>query len=235
MILRALAVGPMAANCYVVGCDRTKEAAVIDPGGDAMAIFRVITRDGLTVRCIINTHAHVDHIAANSEIKRLTGAELLIHELDAASLKNPVRNLSLLSPLAIRSASADRTLRDGDVVAAGDLKLEVIHTPGHTPGGISLRCGDALFTGDTLFSGSVGRTDFPGGSFEALLRSLRRLLDLGDLNVYPGHGPFTTLAAERSSNPFAADALAAAAPTTGPASGAADETTSGGAGPQPGK
>lgn len=208
MILRALAVGPMAANCYVVGCDRTKEAAVIDPGGDAMAIFRVITRDGLTVRCIINTHAHVDHIAANSEMKRLTGAELLIHELDAASLKNPVRNLSLLSPLAIRGTAADRTLRDGDVVAAGDLKLEVIHTPGHTPGGISLRCGDALFTGDTLFSGSVGRTDFPGGSFEALLRSLRRLLDLGDLNVYPGHGPFTTLAAERAENPFAVDALA---------------------------
>lgn len=214
MILRALAVGSLAANCYLVASDTTREAAVIDPGGDAAAILRVIAAERLSVRYIIDTHAHVDHIGANAEVKRLTGAPILIHELDAPNLSNPVRNLSLLAPISARRSSADRSLRDGEALALGDLELEVMHTPGHTPGSISIRCGDALFTGDTLFQGSVGRTDLPGGSFQDLMRSLRRLLELGDLAVYPGHGPFTRLAVERSYNPFAAQALAT--PPAGP-------------------
>ncbi|MCL6450915.1 MAG: MBL fold metallo-hydrolase [Acetobacteraceae bacterium] len=210
MIVRSVTVGPFGANCYLLACPQTGEAALIDPGGDPVAIMGLVARTGARVRFIINTHAHVDHVGANADVKRLTGASILIHEADAPLLTNPVRNLSLLSPVTSRPASADRTLSDGEEIEVGTLRLKVLHTPGHTPGGICLHVGGLLFSGDTLFAGSVGRTDFPGGSMERLLESIRvKLSPLDDATrVLPGHGPATTIGAERSRNPYWGQATA---------------------------
>ena len=204
MKIHVLTVGPLLANCYILTCEETDEAAIIDPGGDADSILREVARLGVDVKVVINTHGHVDHIAANEPVLRATGASLMIHEDDAVMLKSPARNLSLLGGAPLRPVEADRLLRDGDTVAFGREALEVIHTPGHTPGGISLLAGDVLFTGDTLFAMGIGRTDFPGGSYETLLSSIReRLLALpDDTRVYPGHGPETTIGDERRANPF---------------------------------
>ncbi|MCR4398990.1 MAG: MBL fold metallo-hydrolase [Firmicutes bacterium] len=204
MIVKMLPVGPLAANCVIVGCERTGRAIVIDPGAEGDRILSTARSLGLEIAAIVNTHGHADHIGANNQVKRATGAPVMIGEKDAEMLTSAAKNLSLLSGLAIRSDAADRLLREGDVVEVGDVALRVIETPGHTPGGISLVADDKVFTGDSLFAGSVGRTDLPGGSFEALMSSVNnKLLALGDeFEVYPGHGPATTIGKERISNPF---------------------------------
>jgi len=202
--VRILPVGPLFANCYILTCEEIKEAVIIDPGGDADYILREVKRLRVDVKAVINTHGHVDHIAADEPVIKATGAKLMIHEDDAAMLKSPARNLSLLGGVPLPPLKADRLLQDGDTVAFGSEALEVIHTPGHTPGGICLLADDIVFTGDTLFAKGIGRTDFPGGSYETLLRSIReRLLTLpDDTRVYPGHGPPTTIGQERLGNPY---------------------------------
>jgi len=204
VIFEYLVVGAVGANCYIIGCEETGEGVVVDPGGDGPAILRLVRERGLKVKYIIDTHGHVDHISANGQVKEATGAPILIHELDAPMLTDASRNLSFFAPRPVRGPAADRTLRNGEVVQVGNLKLEVIHTPGHTPGGISLRLGDKVLTGDTLFAGSIGRTDFPGGSYTTLIDSIKqKLLPLGDeIEVYPGHGPPSTIGEERATNPF---------------------------------
>ncbi len=204
MKVRILPVGPLFANCYILTCEEIKEAVIIDPGGDADYILREVKRLRVDVKAVINTHGHVDHIAADEPVIKATGAKLMIHEDDAAMLKSPARNLSLLGGVPLPPLKADRLLQDGDTVAFGSEALEVIHTPGHTPGGICLLADDIVFTGDTLFAKGIGRTDFPGGSYETLLRSIReRLLTLpDDTRVYPGHGPPTTIGQERLGNPY---------------------------------
>ncbi|MGE5577324.1 MAG: MBL fold metallo-hydrolase [Syntrophothermus sp.] len=207
MILKQLIVGPMGANCYIIGCDQTREAAVIDPGGDPSAILGEVKRLGLTLKHIINTHGHVDHIAGNRALKAVTGAEILIHAADSPMLTNSQQNLSYFlgeESELVTGPPADRKLADGDVINVGNISVQVLHTPGHTPGGICLLAGEALFSGDTLFAESVGRTDFPGGSSEALINSIRqKLLVLPDETpVYPGHGPMTTIGDEKALNPF---------------------------------
>jgi len=202
--IRALTVGAFAANCYIVSCPETGEAIVIDPGGNGPAILDVIAREGLQVKYVVNTHAHVDHIGANAEVKRATGAELLIHEDDARLLSSPAMSLALLSPVSVRKCPPDRKLSDGDEVAAGSVTLRVLHTPGHTPGSICLVADDAAFTGDTVFAEGIGRTDLPGGSQEALFRSIReRVLALpDDMKLYPGHGPATTVERLKAQNAY---------------------------------
>lgn len=204
MILKTMIVGAFGVNCYILGCKRTKTGAVIDPGGDAGEIWAMARELGLDIKLIINTHGHVDHIAGNAELKSLSGADIVIGEADGPMLTNPARNLSFLTPVTMRSVPADRTVSDGDVIEIGDLKLEVLATPGHTPGGITLVTDKIAFTGDTLFAGSIGRTDFPGGSFEQIISSIKnRILPLGDdVRVLPGHGPASTVGVERSTNPF---------------------------------
>jgi hydroxyacylglutathione hydrolase len=190
MIVKRFAVGWLSTNCYVVGCEETREAAVIDPGmeseREAEPILDYIKQNSLHIKYIINTHGHPDHIAGNTFIKEATGAPILIHEKHSAHVQ------------------ADRKLHDGDVIQVGTLKLVVLHTPGHTPDGISLLADNAAFTGDALFAGSVGRTDFPGGSYEELMRSIKtKLLSLPDsFKVYCGHGPPTTIGNEKRHNPF---------------------------------
>ncbi len=190
-------------NCYILACAATRQAAIIDPGADAALIFAKVKEEGLDVKAVINTHGHSDHIGANQPVKENYQAPLLIHKDDAPMLSRPTLSLAVLVGGTCQGGTADRLLEDGDTIAIGQLTLQVIHTPGHTPGGICLLGSDYLFSGDTLFQLSIGRTDFPGGSYEALLQSLAKLAKLDDrLIVYPGHGPATKLGYEKRFNPY---------------------------------
>ena len=204
MIIKRLAVGPIQANCYILGCEETLEAAVIDPGDETDRILHALAESSLTAKLIINTHGHFDHVSANKRLKEVTGAPILIHSLDAPMLDQISSSAAGWGLAADNSPRPDKELNDGDEVKFGNIILKVIHTPGHTPGGISLYTTEFVFVGDTLFAGSIGRTDFPGGSFEALKESIRKkLFVIGDhVKVYAGHGPDTTIGEERSSNPF---------------------------------
>ncbi len=202
--LDTVSVGAFQANCYVLGCERTGEGLVIDPGAESSRVIALIEHMGVNVVAIVNTHAHVDHIGANEDVKNATGAGLMIHEADACFLNDSSRNLTLLSPISSKPGEPDRLLLEGDTVQVGDIVLKVIHTPGHTPGGICLYAEGILFTGDTLFAGSVGRTDLPGGDFKALMNSIETKIMVlpEETQVYPGHGPSTTIGREKEHNPF---------------------------------
>lgn len=208
MILKMFTFGMFFTNCYVVGCEETKEAIVIDPGFDkdkeAEEVLKFIEQNGLHVKYIINTHGHSDHIAGNGITKKATGAPILIHEDDAIMLTPVAKTFSRVFGLRVTSPQADRTLRDGAVIQVGRIKLVVLHTPGHSKGGISLLGDKVVFTGDTLFAGSIGRTDFPGASFEEIMQSIKtKLTTLPDhFKAYPGHGPVTTIGEEKKHNPF---------------------------------
>lgn len=204
MLLHILGVGQLGTNCYILGCEETKEALVIDPGAEASRILQWLDDKGLKAKYIVNTHGHIDHIGANDEIREATGAKLLIHREDAEMLVDPKKNLSVFVGPAISLKAADETLEHGDSIKVGNIKLEVMHTPGHSLGGISLKFDGVLFSGDTLFAEGVGRSDFPGGCHETLLASIKReLFTLPDeTKVYPGHGPSTTIGYEKENNPF---------------------------------
>jgi glyoxylase-like metal-dependent hydrolase (beta-lactamase superfamily II) len=198
-----LIVGPLQVNCYVV-TDDSAEAVVIDPGGDAEKILNVVEERRLSVEYIVNTHAHFDHILGVEEVRAETGAGFLLHREESRVLDMAREMSGSWMGYEIEYPEVTGYLEDGDVVEVGDLRLKVLHTPGHTPGGISLLHTDAVFTGDTLFASSVGRTDMPGGSWDQLMESIRnKLLPLEDhVKVYPGHGPPTTIGRERRDNPF---------------------------------
>jgi glyoxylase-like metal-dependent hydrolase (beta-lactamase superfamily II) len=200
MIIKSIVVGPNEANCYILGCDRTKEAVIIDPGSETARIKDAIRQAGVLPRFIVNTHGHADHIAANREL----ALPVMIHRLDSEYLKSPYKNMSVFFGFWVTSPMPERLLEDGDRIKIGDLVLEVIHTPGHTPGSICLRADSVVFTGDTLFAGGVGRTDLVGSSEKALFDSIKkRLLVLGDdVTIYPGHGPASTIGEEKKNNPF---------------------------------
>jgi glyoxylase-like metal-dependent hydrolase (beta-lactamase superfamily II) len=186
--IERLVVGPLATNCYILKSGA--ELAVIDPGGDAELILEKVRELDGTVKYVIDTHGHIDHIAANREVIEATGAELLIHELDAKLLATPDQNLSILMGMKLTSPAPSRLLKEGDKVVVGEEEMTVLHTPGHTPGGISLLASEYAFTGDTLFLDSIGRTDFPGGSDEDMQESLNELQRVlrKDTVIYPGHG-----------------------------------------------
>jgi len=203
VIILSLAVGPIQANCYIVGCEQTKEAVVIDPGAEAKRILGGLQKYDLQLKTIINTHGHFDHVGANKALKDLTGAPVLIHRDDAPMLAHLSASAGMWGMRA-QDSPADQFIKDGDRISFGQITLEVIHTPGHSPGGISLYTPKVLFVGDTLFAGSIGRTDFPGGDYDLLISCVRkRLFVLGDdVKVYPGHGPDTTIGYEKKYNPF---------------------------------
>lgn len=203
MLIRRMEVGAFAANCYLVACDRTREAVIIDPGGDADFILQQVKQDNVTVKHIINTHGHVDHVAANDEVRKALNAPILIHEKDAEMCKKPHASLAVFVG-RLKMAEPDRLLKDGEKLEVGDLVFEVIETPGHTKGCITLSVNGALFTGDTLFAGSIGRTDLPGGNFAEIISSIKNKLLVfpDDTVVYPGHGPESTIGDERRHNPF---------------------------------
>lgn len=199
-ILETIHVGLIEVNCYILGDKRTREAVIIDPGADYDRIKERLERIKVLPKYVLDTHGHADHIGANGQFK----LPILIHKLDALFLSDPEKNLSTMFGLDVVSPNAERLLEDKDVINIGDLALEVIHTPGHTPGSISIKCNDLVFTGDTLFCEGVGRTDLPCASEKDLSKSLReRLLVLPDsTRIYPGHGPASTIGHEREHNPF---------------------------------
>jgi len=205
MIFKSIKVGRLATNCYILGCPETLEGAVIDPGDEADYILTIVEEENLKLKYIINTHGHSDHIGANEEVKRSTGAQILIHAADEKFLLEPKQNLSSYYQEPIVGPAADQLLSEGDLIEVGNtIKLKVIHTPGHTPGGICLLGDNFILTGDTLFAGSIGRTDLPGGSYDLIIRSIKeKLLPLpNNLLVYPGHGPSSTLQKEKETNSF---------------------------------
>jgi glyoxylase-like metal-dependent hydrolase (beta-lactamase superfamily II) len=205
LIIKDLTVGPIMANCFIVGCEKTREAAVIDPGDEPDKILLALAGLKLKVKYIINTHGHFDHVGGNKKMKEVTGADLLIHSNDAPMLSYLSKSASAWGLNAEDSPPPDLMVKDGDEIKFGEITLKVIHTPGHSPGGISLYSDGIVFVGDTLFAGSIGRTDFPGGDFETLIASIRKkLFVLGDdVRVLAGHGPETTIGAEKKYNPFA--------------------------------
>ena len=204
MIIETLAVGPIQANCFILGCEETREAVVIDPGEEADRILALVAETNLTVKYIINTHGHMDHVSANKKMHEATGAPILIHSLDAPMLDQVADSAAAWGFKAENSPAPERQLQDDDEITFGNITLTVIHTPGHTRGGISLYADGEVFVGDTLFAGSIGRTDFPGGSFEVIRESIQqKLFQLGDnVRVHTGHGPATTIGHEKRHNPF---------------------------------
>jgi glyoxylase-like metal-dependent hydrolase (beta-lactamase superfamily II) len=192
------------ANCFILGCEETLHAAVIDPGDEADRILTSLAESQLTLDYIINTHGHFDHVGANKRLKDASNAPILIHALDAPMLNQLAAEASAWGLTTENSPAPDRTIDEGDTVSVGNITLTVIHTPGHTPGGVSLKTQGHVFVGDTLFSGSIGRTDFPGGNFETLKASIQKKLFAldDDVQVYTGHGPQTTIGQERRYNPF---------------------------------
>lgn len=204
MLLETLIVGPLGVNCYIVGDEETREALVIDPGGNARDILDTLRREQLKLVAIVATHAHFDHLFALSELRAATRAPFLLHVDEAPVLANASIGARLFGFVFGQPAPADRLLREGDEVRVGSLAFQVIHTPGHSPGGMCLLRDRVVFVGDTLFQSGIGRTDLPGGDYGTLMRSIRdKLLTLpDDTMVYPGHGDATTIGEEKRSNPF---------------------------------
>ncbi|MGN1481707.1 MBL fold metallo-hydrolase [Porcipelethomonas sp.] len=196
-------LGNFMANCYIVETSR-KNAAVIDPGGDYPKLKGLLEEHKLCVKKILLTHGHYDHFGAAAQAAAENDAEIFIHENDAPMLTS--RTLSLADAIGngeFNCAEKFTVIKDGDKITLDELEFEVIHTPGHTKGGLCYKCEDSLFTGDTLFKLSMGRTDFPGGSMGEIFDSLKKLSELdGDFNVYPGHNETSTLSFERKNNPY---------------------------------
>ncbi|MCL6559768.1 MAG: MBL fold metallo-hydrolase [Firmicutes bacterium] len=204
MFVKALVVGELQTNAYIAGCPRGKLAAVIDPGAEGELILREIASLGFELSCILLTHGHYDDIGGVSTLQRATGAPVMVHAADVPMLTDAAANLSQMLGFRYACGVPQRELRDNDIVEVGEFRLRVQHTPGHTPGSVCYVGPELVFSGDTLFAGSIGRTDFPGGSFRQLITSVKeRLLQLPDETVvYPGHGPATTIGEERENNPF---------------------------------
>lgn len=198
-------VGPLQCNCYVVGDPETRKAILIDPGGDAVSLLDDLVRLGVEITAIVATHAHFDHIVAAEKIRAATGAPFHLHHDDKPLLDWFRESGQLFLGIDLGPPpEVDTTPQEGDELMAGSVALKVLHTPGHSPGSISLVADDAVFSGDTLFAGSIGRSDLPGGDGRMLLEQIRvKLLGLDDdVKVYPGHGPPTTIERERAFNPF---------------------------------
>jgi glyoxylase-like metal-dependent hydrolase (beta-lactamase superfamily II) len=207
MIVKGIEVGRFLSNCYIVGSEKTKKGMIIDPGGEAGFILKTVEELGLSIILIVATHTHIDHIAALAQVKEATKADYAAHEAAGTKRRTPAFN-RLLSPLlggSFRSLpKPDRLLQEGDIVEVSELRFRILHTPGHSPEGICLQGHGVVFCGDTLFNFSIGRTDFPGGSYGQLMDSIRsKLMTLPDeTRVFPGHGPETTIGFEWQGNPF---------------------------------
>ena len=207
MIVQKLVVGPFASNCYIIGSESNREGVIIDPGADAEEILRNVKDLGLKIKSIVLTHGHIDHIGALKEVKDATGAEVAIHTDDAEFLQEGSSLNAMFGFSYAPLPSADRLLNDGDSIESGDLHFSVLHTPGHTQGGISLLGEGVVFTGDTLFNYGIGRYDLPGSNGTQLMDSIHtKLMVLPDNTiVYPGHSYETTISNERRGNPFLID------------------------------
>jgi glyoxylase-like metal-dependent hydrolase (beta-lactamase superfamily II) len=207
MLVDSFPVGPLQCNCSIIACKETGEAAIVDAGGDALKIIEACQAHGLTIKYLLHTHAHFDHIVGSKELKEKTGAEILLHKGDQWLYDNLSKQGQLFGFKFDQPLPVDRYLDDGEEIQIGKLKTTVIHTPGHTPGSLCFSLADkesVLFSGDTLFHRSIGRTDLWGGSYEQIIDSIaNRLMTLDDsTRVIPGHGPDTDIWSEKKENPF---------------------------------
>jgi hydroxyacylglutathione hydrolase len=206
MIHEIIPVGPLQCNCSIIGDETTQEGIVIDPGDDIEEVLALVRKHKLSVKQIVITHAHIDHVGGAMKLRKITGAPVLLNQNDYALLKMLDAQAAWIGMPSPGSVEIDQSLADADTVKAGSLKARVLHTPGHTEGSICLYFAPEkkLIAGDTLFAGSIGRTDLPGGSFDKILNSLHEhVLALPDETVViPGHGPLTTIGNERETNPF---------------------------------
>lgn len=196
--------GIYAANCYIIYSETTKDGIIVDPGGDADIILKTIEENNLNVIHIVLTHGHGDHIGGVIDLLNVLKVSLLVHEDDVKMISDAKMNLSNIMPIGAVELNPDKVLKHGDIIKFGDLEAEIIHTPGHTLGGICIKIEDNLITGDTLFQGSIGRTDLEGGDYDTIIRSIKEnLLPLPDNTiVWPGHGVQTTIGNEKRNNPF---------------------------------
>jgi len=208
MVVKQYEVGNFAVFCYLIGDEETQEGLFIDPADDAKKLLSEAKSQGINkINYIVNTHSHVDHIMGNAEMVKKTGAKIIIHQEDASALVRTSTDLLEMFGAAA-SPPADIQVKDGEIIQVGNVMLKVLHTPGHSPGGMSLHLDGMVFTGDTLFVGSVGRTDFPGSSWDVLENSIRKKLYVlpGETVVFPGHNygstPTSTIQYERRHNPF---------------------------------
>lgn len=207
MIFESIAVGPLQCNCYILGCEKTREALVIDPGDEVQLILPLLQKHGLKVKYILSTHAHIDHVGDLEKLKTKTGAQTLLHERDLPLYQNLPAQASWLGVDVPTMTQIDNFIQEGDKIGFGEHSGEVLFTPGHTPGSLCLHLpgqANLLFAGDTLFHRSIGRTDLWGGSYEDIIQSIhKKLLVLDERTiVYPGHGPATTVEEEKRLNPF---------------------------------
>lgn len=204
MRIEPIVVGPLQVNCYLLLCEETGQAAVVDPGADAESILQAVKEADCEVVMIINTHGHFDHIGANKQIKEATGAELLIHADDVQLLSQAGLHASVYGLSVEESPMPDRLMAEGDILQIGNLAVKVLHVPGHSPGSVCLHVENSLIVGDVLFAESIGRTDLPGGDHQLLINGIREklLVMADDTVVHPGHGPDTSIGHEKRSNPF---------------------------------
>lgn len=206
MIHKVFPVGPLQCNCSIIGDEQTREAMVIDPGDQIEDILKILKAENLTLKQIVVTHAHIDHVGGAMKLKAATGAPILMNQKDEALLKMLDMQATWIGMKPPGAVRVDEAVSEGRILQVGNLSSTVIHTPGHTEGSICLYFPEqkTLIAGDTLFAGSIGRTDLPGGSYEKIMRSLHnQLMQLPDeTQVVPGHGPATTIGEERESNPF---------------------------------
>ena len=204
MILKTITVGPLGVNCCLIGCEKTNAGAVIDPGDDAPIILNAIKQNNLDIKYILLTHGHVDHLAHLSILKKETDGQFLMHQQDAFLLKGLFAQALMFGLPNPGNPKPDRFVTDGEEIVLGELKIKVLHTPGHSPGSITFHVEDKLFVGDLIFSGSIGRTDLPKGNYQTLIDSVQtKIFTLPDATeIYPGHGPETTVGEEKATNPF---------------------------------
>ncbi|MCK9444617.1 MAG: MBL fold metallo-hydrolase [Tissierellaceae bacterium] len=204
MKLLRIPVGIYAANCYIMYSETEKEGIVVDPGGDVDDILNLINKKEINIKYILLTHGHGDHIGGLVELKNILKVPVGIHEDDSFMLKDGDKNLSSQMAIGSVELEPDILLKDKDVLEFGEEKAEIIHTPGHTRGGICIKVKDTIITGDTLFAGSIGRTDLPGGDYDTIIRSIKEKLMIYEdyVKIYPGHGLSSTIGNERKGNPF---------------------------------
>jgi len=208
MFLEKLSVGPFQCNCSILACEKTQEAIIIDPGEDSERILSIVAKNGLKPKYLLHTHAHLDHVGATEEVCQRTKAEVCLHPGDQFLYDNVAMQAALFNLPSFTVPPVNHELSDRDTFKFGEYKMEVLHTPGHTPGSCSFLLdaegGPQLFTGDTLFLGSIGRTDLWGGDYEQILQSIKaKLLPLADNTVvHAGHGPNSNIGRERKGNPF---------------------------------
>ncbi len=204
MFFKMLSLGNMDNNCYILGDQSSKHALIIDAPAEAGAVLDVLEEEGLTLKYVLLTHSHYDHIGALDEICDYTGAEVMIHSFEEDAVNDPTVNLSLYADAPSPSVKVSKTLVDGDVITVGDIDIKVLYTPGHTVGSVCYYTDGILFSGDTLFLKDVGRCDLPGGDYKIIKQSIKKQLYTlpDDTQVYPGHGRATTIGYEKSHNNY---------------------------------